>query len=88
MSSPIESAWEVRTAPLSAAVKPPKCLKASLEEKNSDQPRSPRVLTMSSPVKDSRVDVSDHGDRMGGFLEKCYYCKMKICLNDEVFMYR
>lgn len=87
VSSPIESAWEVRTGAPSAAVNPPKCLKPSLEEKTSDQPRSPWLLTMSSPVKDSRFDLSDHGDRMGGFLEKCYHCKMKICLNDEVFMY-
>ncbi|KAA8550837.1 hypothetical protein F0562_002521 [Nyssa sinensis] len=88
---PVESAdgrWERLTAPTSsvdsrAPNNSPKVLKSSVAEK-SDKSR-PRILTLSSPVQDS-TDVSDK-ELIGGFLEKCYYCKKKIREDNEVFMY-
>lgn len=78
--------WERRTAPAVHAVKPPsnsaKMLKSSVDEMDRSPPK---ILTLSSPVQES-VDLTTEG-QMGGFLEKCCYCKKKIREDKEVFMY-
>ncbi|KAA8543270.1 hypothetical protein F0562_021234 [Nyssa sinensis] len=91
VSPPVESADRCRERPAaptsSAATRPPsnsvKVLKSSVAEQSDESRR--RILTLSSPVQES-VDVADK-EPIGGFLEKCYYCKKKIRDNDEIFMY-
>ncbi|KAK9280786.1 hypothetical protein L1049_003675 [Liquidambar formosana] len=78
--------WNRRTAPASAASKPPSSSAKIWKPSKAEVEQSrPRILTLSSPVQETdkeRLDVSTEG-----FLEKCFYCKKKISENDEVFMY-
>ncbi|KAJ4955687.1 hypothetical protein NE237_012470 [Protea cynaroides] len=48
-----------------------------------------RILTIASPVRESRVEDPklSFDAKVGGFLEECYLCKKKIGDSDEVFMY-
>ncbi|KAM7521617.1 hypothetical protein LguiA_011519 [Lonicera macranthoides] len=92
VSSPIESPAdcrrEIRPATPSPSLKPPnnpaKVMKPSVYEQTG-QSQQPRVLTLASPDQD--IGEGSDQDRIGGFLEKCYYCGKKIRPNAEVFMY-
>lgn len=81
-----DSHWERRTAPAVHPAKRPsnsaKMLKPSVDEMDRSPPK---ILTLSSPVQES-MDLTTEV-QMGGFLEKCYYCKEKIREDKEVFMY-
>ncbi|KAL6500504.1 hypothetical protein OROHE_025870 [Orobanche hederae] len=48
------------------------------------EPTPPYFMTVASPVQ-----VWDSEKmKIGGFLERCHYCKKRIAQNSEVFMYR
>ncbi|XP_058197818.1 uncharacterized protein LOC131313506 [Rhododendron vialii] len=54
-------------------------------EKSVEVSSPPRILTLSSPVKES---VGSRGKELvGDFLGRCYRCKKQINENAEVFMY-
>lgn len=46
------------------------------------EPSGSKVLTIAYPVRESEEP------RIGGFLERCHYCRKRIAQNAEVFMYR
>ncbi|KAL7126633.1 hypothetical protein ABFS83_14G201300 [Erythranthe nasuta] len=47
-----------------------------------EPPRS-KILTIAYPIR-----LRDSGHlRIGGFLERCHYCRKQIAQNSEVFMY-
>lgn len=50
--------------------------------RKADEPS--KILDIECPVG---VGESDQV-KIGGFLERCYYCKKRIAQNSEVFMYR
>lgn len=54
-----------------------KCVKPSGFEQTTSSP----ILSLASPEK-REVD-----QRIGGFLEQCFYCKNEIYQNMEVYMY-
>ncbi|XP_043697881.1 FCS-Like Zinc finger 17-like [Telopea speciosissima] len=58
-----------------------------LSKPSNVKPTQPclKILTISSPVRESNVEDPDL--KVGGFLEACYLCKKKIGEKDEVFMY-
>ncbi|KAJ9696148.1 hypothetical protein PVL29_008406 [Vitis rotundifolia] len=79
------SAIAAETASANGASDSAKILKPS--ELVADHQSRPKILTVASPetVK-GKFDESFEGP-IGGFLQKCYYCKKKIHENAEVFMY-
>ncbi|KAG8370734.1 hypothetical protein BUALT_Bualt13G0014100 [Buddleja alternifolia] len=48
------------------------------------EPLRPRILTVASPM--SGVGESERM-KVGGFLERCHYCKKRIAQDSKVFMY-
>ncbi|KAI3449665.1 hypothetical protein Pfo_006330 [Paulownia fortunei] len=62
-----------------ASVSPVKVLKTDA----AAEPSRPKILTVASPLN---VGESDQ-PKIGGFLERCHYCKKRIAQNSEVFMY-
>ncbi|XP_030545906.1 FCS-Like Zinc finger 6 [Rhodamnia argentea] len=76
-----ELRWHVRTALAfsgAPSLAPP-------PQASTDQRRPPPrtgILTLSSPAGE---DWSQ--ERIGNFLERCFYCKKRIRESDEVFMY-
>ncbi|KAL2507755.1 uncharacterized protein Fot_31402 [Forsythia ovata] len=55
-------------------------------EANALEPESPRILALASPVSGESVGRNDQ-QKIGGFLEQCYYCKKTIAKDTEVYMY-
>ncbi|KAE9460686.1 hypothetical protein C3L33_07477, partial [Rhododendron williamsianum] len=84
---PPESAdggWMDRRA--AASRKRPSNASPRASEKSVEVSSPPRILTLSSPVKES---VGSRGKELvGDFLGRCYRCKKQINENAEVFMYR
>lgn len=60
--------------------KPPKCLKASVDEGAKEQLRNNTIL---KPTAHETVSGG-----IGSFLKHCYYCKKTIHQGKDVFMYR
>lgn len=80
-SSAIAAATASANEPSNSA----KILKPS--ELVADHQSRPQILTVASPETDKgEFDESFEGS-IGGFLQKCFYCKKKIRENAEVFMY-
>ncbi|KAG5514484.1 hypothetical protein RHGRI_035778 [Rhododendron griersonianum] len=83
---PPESAdggWMDRRA--AASRKRPSNASPRASEKSVEVSSPPRILTLSSPVKES---VGSRGKELvGDFLGRCYRCKKQINENAEVFMY-
>ena len=53
----------------------------------ADRQSRPNILTVASPETDKGKFEESFEGLIGGFLQKCYFCKKKICEDAEVFMY-
>ena len=79
------SAIAAETASANGASDSAKILKPS--ELVADHQSQPKILTVASPETEKGKFDESFECPIGGFLQKCYYCKKKIHENAEVFMY-
>ncbi|KAF8388090.1 hypothetical protein HHK36_026756 [Tetracentron sinense] len=85
VESPAEP-WERRTAPFAAPRRVQSPVKNSKTFVAKPEQSRRKILTLESPVRETNMEI-DTGERGRWFLEACYYCKKKLNLDLDVFMY-